>query len=354
MTADRRRILSFAATLAIGLAGGAAASFANLPVAWLLGPALLVSVATLAGLHTDLPPKLRDVVFFLLGIQAGSGVTPAVAEQIALWPLSFAIQMLGVALTVVLSVAFLRRVFGWDKDTALFASLPGALSFVLVAATQTRADIARVTVVQSVRLILLIGALTPTLAWLEGGAAEQAGTARGAEGGLLEFALLFGICAVTAVAGVKLRLPGGLMLGALIGSAVLHGTSLVDATLPPIVAIPSLLLLGVLIGSRLRGIDRAMAGRLLPASLGVFALGLLASGLAGLAGVALLAIDFGTIALAYAPGALEALTILAFQFNLDPAYVAAHHVVRFMCIALAVPFLARRASSGRNGLGDPE
>ncbi|RAI30609.1 AbrB family transcriptional regulator, partial [Rhodoplanes roseus] len=45
--------------------------------------------------------------------------------------------------------------------------------------------------------------------------------------------------------------------------------------------------------------------------------------------------------MAFAPGALEALTILAFTMNVDPAYVAAHHVVRFAALALAVPLLAR-------------
>jgi uncharacterized membrane protein AbrB (regulator of aidB expression) len=33
--------------------------------------------------------------------------------------------------------------------------------------------------------------------------------------------------------------------------------------------------------------------------------------------------------------------VLAFQMNIDPAYVAAHHVVRFVALVLAVPILAR-------------
>jgi uncharacterized membrane protein AbrB (regulator of aidB expression) len=38
---------------------------------------------------------------------------------------------------------------------------------------------------------------------------------------------------------------------------------------------------------------------------------------------------------------LEALTVIAFSLGVDPAYVASHHVVRFMLIALVVPFLAK-------------
>ena len=45
--------------------------------------------------------------------------------------------------------------------------------------------------------------------------------------------------------------------------------------------------------------------------------------------------------LAFAPGAMEALTVIAFQMNIDPAYVAAHHVARFVALVIAVPILAR-------------
>jgi uncharacterized membrane protein AbrB (regulator of aidB expression) len=88
--------------------------------------------------------------------------------------------------------------------------------------------------------------------------------------------------------------------------------------------------------------NRGAMLQLLPASLGAFVIGLGLSGGAALVAWQTLGIGFGKIALAYAPGALEALTVLAYQFNLDPAYVAAHHVVRFVCIALLVPVLARR------------
>ena len=38
---------------------------------------------------------------------------------------------------------------------------------------------------------------------------------------------------------------------------------------------------------------------------------------------------------------LDALVILAFQMNIDPAYVAAHHVVRFLAMVAAVPLVVR-------------
>lgn len=347
------RIAAPGATLALAALGGAAADLSGLPVAWLLGSAIIVAAASVAGLDTRLPNGLRDVAFVILGIQAGAGVTPDVVDQFGLWPLSFAIQMAGVVAVIALTYAFLRAGFGWDKETALFAALPGALSFVLAAASQTRADMTRITVVQSVRLLLLIGVLTPTLAWLEGG--EAAAGVTGDAETISEYALLVAACLLGAFLGHRSRLPGGMLLGALVASAAMHVTEAAPVAVPQFVAIPALVVLGALVGGRLQRKDRAAMLQLLPASLGAFAIGLALSAAAAAAAYRILGIGFGTIALAYAPGALEALTVLATQFDLDPAYVAAHHVIRFVGIALIVPLLAqrlpRRGDPGRPASG---
>ena len=52
-------------------------------------------------------------------------------------------------------------------------------------------------------------------------------------------------------------------------------------------------------------------------------------------------VSFIQTLIAFAPGAFDALTILAFQMNIDPAYVAAHHVARFIALTAAIPLLAR-------------
>ncbi|MEF2547955.1 hypothetical protein VQ045_12355 [Aurantimonas sp. E1-2-R+4] len=45
--------------------------------------------------------------------------------------------------------------------------------------------------------------------------------------------------------------------------------------------------------------------------------------------------------------------MLAFQFDVDPAYVAAHHVVRFVSIAMVVPLLAKRRARPGDTVAPP-
>jgi uncharacterized membrane protein AbrB (regulator of aidB expression) len=44
---------------------------------------------------------------------------------------------------------------------------------------------------------------------------------------------------------------------------------------------------------------------------------------------------------AFSPGGLEAMTILAFALGLDPLYVGAQHLARFILISLTLPFALR-------------
>ena len=44
------------------------------------------------------------------------------------------------------------------------------------------------------------------------------------------------------------------------------------------------------------------------------------------------------VVMAYAPGAIEAMTIIAFALHLDPVFVGVHHLARFTFMSLVLPF----------------
>ena len=61
-------------------------------------------------------------------------------------------------------------------------------------------------------------------------------------------------------------------------------------------------------------------------------------------------LPYGQLWLAYAPGGVEAMTIMAFALGFDPAFVGGHHVIRIIAINLVIPLWLRGSGSGQPGL----
>ena len=84
------RLAKLAATVIIAAIGGGLGALAGLPAAWLSGAMIATTAASLAGFDTRLPLRLVDVVFLVIGITLGAGVSPEVVAGVAAWPISLA------------------------------------------------------------------------------------------------------------------------------------------------------------------------------------------------------------------------------------------------------------------------
>ena len=74
------RIVGAALTLAAGLLGALGAWWLGFPAPALTGPALLVTILSIAGLKTRVPDVLRNACFVVIGLSMRTGVTPEVYE----------------------------------------------------------------------------------------------------------------------------------------------------------------------------------------------------------------------------------------------------------------------------------
>jgi membrane AbrB-like protein len=222
------------------------------------------------------------------------------------------------------------------------AAIPGALSYVAAMATQTRANMRLVMTAQMLRLMILMVVLPPLVVALNGHAltppmAPPPGisTFEGAPA----LALLLCVSVAGGLALHVLRVPAGLLLGSMIASAVLHGGGLVPGQLPGWLLTGSLIVLGAYVGFRFDGADiRSIMRSLLP-SLGAFCFTLLVAGLFAVGVSFGLDLPLGQVLVAFAPGGLDAMMILAFLLGADTAYVGAHQFARSLGIALLLPLI---------------
>ncbi len=321
--------------LAIGTAGGALCFAAGVPAPWLAGSLVATIAAIYAGQRLDLPDALRTTAFILLGIQTGTAVNADTLERAAQWPLSLLCLGVTVAVIVWACLAYYQRFRNWDRATALFASLPGALSMVILLASTSGADMRRVTISQCVRLFFLIAALPAVIVFISPPADLMAATP--AMASVLEIALLVGISAAAGLGFERLKVPAGLILGSALASAGLGLGGIVHGGAPDSILIPANVILGVMIGLRFKGISWVELRSALGDGFAGFVIAMVLAVAGALATSLVAGLPIALTLLAFAPGGLEAMTIMAFALHLDPAYVAAHQVARYIGLVLLMP-----------------
>jgi membrane AbrB-like protein len=200
-----------------------------------------------------------------------------------------------------------------------------------------------VALAQSLRLFTLVAVMPPLLQWLAV-PSTQATTSTGTPGDLSGFLLLLGASSAAAGLMYRMRFPGGVLLGAMMASAVLHGTGMIQGLLPQDLLDAGFTAVGAVIGSRFRGVKPSTLLAILRPSLESVVLALALSGICAGTASALLDLPMGQIWLAYTPGGIEAMSIVAFTLGFDVAFVGTHHVVRFASLGLIVPWWQTRWS----------
>jgi uncharacterized protein len=329
-----------ALTLLIGVAGGAIFAQAGLPAPWVAGSMIAVTTAVLMGFPAVVYNPARIAVFIIVGIQIGGSINQDTLQRMANWPMSLTVLAVTVAAVTGCGYVFFRNLYGWNSRTALFSSVPGALSLTLLLADEARADMPRVTIVQCIRLFFLVAILPALISGIETGGTGQAAVEAVPDG--------FGDAAILVVAGAaggfiaeKLKIPAGLILGALVASASVKLIGFVSGALTNLVLFPAYVVLGTMIGARFQSFDRRLIGRLLVAGISGF---IVAMSIA-LAGAAIASrisgVPLPLTIVAFAPGGLEAMTIMAFALGLDPAYVGAMQIARYVGISVALPLAAK-------------
>lgn len=342
LTARPQTLAGFALTLAIGAAGGCAFWLLNLPAAWLAGSMLAVTAAALAGLRTWLPNWLRTTVFVLFGIQLGSAVTRQTVAHIGHWPVSMGLMAVTVTAVAVVSFAYYRRLANWPPITALLGGVPGAFSTVLALADAYSADVAAVAVVQCIRLFFLVAVL-PLVMTTVGlhGAAVVAATAP------MSLQSLAAMIVTGAIGGFilyRLKVPAGLIFGAAAPAAVLKLSGLAEGAMPTGLLVPAYIVLGAMIGTRFAEFSLPRLKSLIGVGLGSFVLAFAVASTGAFLASSLTGISLALTLIAFAPGGLDTMTILAFALGLDPTFVAAHQIGRYFILAVALPVAAMWAS----------
>ena len=222
---------------------------------------------------------------------------------------------------------------GWDRQSALFGASPGALAQVMVLSAEYKADLRAIAIVQTLRVVALtVGIPVGARAVRADGGGRHHGAARRSHpDSLAELAILVAVSTASALAVWRLRLPGGLMFGAMLGvRRSCTAAAISSAALPWWVAMRR--------GDRHRRDHRLALRQHLSADAAalprrggwlVHGVRLRSRPLLVLLLTMLLSVPVADAVVAFAPGAQDTMMVLALALHLDPVFVGALHLSRF-------------------------
>lgn len=340
----RARILC----LALGTIGGFVFQLLRLPLPWMMGAMTFTTIAAVSGIRIALMPRLRMIFITVLGTMLGSAFTPQIIDHLQFWAISFLWLCLYVIVTTYVVRLYYIRVAGYDPVTAYFSAAPGGLSEMILAGSAFGGDEARISLAHGARILVAVFVLSFGYRWFGGYAPPNGGfIANTAPMAWYDVLWLAG-AAIAGFFGARLlRLPAYALVGPMILSAALHVFG-VTASKPPgeLVAVAQIVV-GSMIGARFTGLPLKLVLRGILLAIGATAVLLLVAVAFGFAVAVTAEMPFGSALLAFAPGGLAEMSLIALALGVDAAYVSSHHVVRIFMIVVAAPLVFRLLSHKR-------
>ena len=321
----------------------------GLPAPFLLGS--LFGVWIIAGIiphirsRVGIPRWVFVPVILGLGTLIGASFRPDILVHIGSSGITVAAMFLATILATLVGLFYLMRIRKYSFIMALLSCIPGGQAEVITISRDLVEKDYVVALFHLVRVALVFCSTPFILALVEGQAAVAASNmALQSMPSIisLDTKTLLSFIAI-AICGLPLarllRIPMPQLIGPLMISAGLHVLGFVEIPRISEFVILAQVTIGGSVGARLARVpfvELAVYSRdaLVNSVIVLGAYGITAYGLSALTGI-----DFIKMLLAFVPGGLYEVTLLALIFGFDVAFVAFHHTIRVMLVFVGLPFV---------------
>ena len=333
--------IKFISVLIISFPSAIFAEYLNIPLAWFLGPMIITSIAALSGLKIFMPKIVLSFILMILGLHIGNYIDQNLFNQISNWIWTSLIMLVYIIICILIVAKYLQKFAGYGEKASIFSAAPGALGPLMILAENEKTDLSQVATSHLIRLIIIITVI-PFIVVSNTGNDVLLNDDFNYLGQnhlnliLLIFASLFFIFVFD-----KIRVPAALLSGTLFASGLLQITDIASYKLPDESINFCLLILGSSVGCRFaEKTVKEIANNSLHSIVATTILVLL--GLVA-AYIATFFVDTNilTLILSFSPGGIYEVAVIAIAFDLDPDFVAFHHIIRLLFILFTVPVFLR-------------
>ena len=333
--------IKFISVIIISIPSAVIADYFNIPLAWMLGPMIITSIVALAGIKVVMPKIVLNSILIILGLHIGNYIDQNLFNQMINWIWTSVIMLIYIIICILIVSKYLQKFSGYGEKASIFSAAPGALGPLMILAENEKTDLSQVATSHLIRLIIIITVIpfiivnntgSETLLFNEFDYMGQ---------NHLNLILLIIVSLFFIFVFDKIKIPAALMSGTLFASGLLQMTDVASYKLPDASIDFCLLILGASVGCRfaektVKEIANNSLHSLVATTILVL-LGLVA------AYVATFFVDTNilTLILSFSPGGIYEVAVIAIAFDLDPDFVAFHHIIRLLFILFTVPIILK-------------
>tara|TARA_B100000427_G_scaffold150018_1_gene124839 strand:+ start:444 stop:1526 length:1083 start_codon:yes stop_codon:yes gene_type:complete len=332
---------NFLLIIIISVPSAIVADIFNIPLAWMLGPMLVISIVALLGVKVTMPKLALSSTLIVLGLHIGNYIDHTLISQMKDWVWTSIIMFFYILISIIIVSKYLQKFSGYKQKTSIFSGAPGGLGPLLILAEYEKSDLSQVATAHLIRLIIII-TLFPfvvvNFSTIEAIEIEKFDYLSQNHFNLL--ILLFASIILIFVFD-KIKVPAPLLAGTLVASGVLQVNEIASYKLPEISIDICLLVLGASVGCRFANktfneVVKNTAHSFVATALLVF-LGVIAALIASF----FVDNNFLSLLLSYCPGGIYEVAVIAIAFDLDPSFVSFHHIIRLLFILFTVPIFLK-------------
>jgi len=301
----------------------------------------VTSLIALKGFQVIMPKLALSVILIILGLHIGNNIDQNLLHQMVDWIWTSIIMFFYIIVSILIVSKYLQKFSGYKKKTSIFSSAPGALGPLLILAEYEKSDLSQVATAHLIRLMIIITLFPLIIVNLHPVEAIELEKFDYISQNHWELVLLIIISLLFIFLFDKFKVPAALLSGTLVASGILQISDIASYKLPDVSINFCLLILGASVGCRFAGktfkevANNSFHG--LVATILLVLLGLIAAYLATF----FVDNNFLSLILSFCPGGIYEVAVIAIAFDLEPDFVAFHHIIRLLFILFIVPVILR-------------
>jgi membrane AbrB-like protein len=246
-------------------------------------------------------------------------------------------MLIYIIICILIVAKYLQKFSGYGKKASIFSAAPGALGPLMILAENEKTDLSQVATSHLIRLIIIITVIPFIIVSNTSSEILILDEFNYLDQNHVHLVLLLITSFFFIFIFEKIKIPAALLSGTLFASGLLQITDMATYKLPDETINFCLLILGSSVGCRFaKKTIKEIANNSLHSIVATTILVLL--GLVA-AYVATFFVDTNilTLILSFCPGGIYEVAVIAIAFDLDPDFVAFHHIIRLLFILFTVP-----------------